>query len=132
MLRITISTTRIPSAMHAQDRMPIQFILRESSSWTTAELKGSFSGTLPTLGSAIPLDSSELTSKEDPPDSGPEETADEEETPPAVLRVLEEPDGRDEDGGGGVLAAGGGEAGEGAGEATEGTDVSLEERSRSG
>ena len=84
MLRTTISTTTIPSTMHAQDRMPIQFIRWEASVLLTTELSGLFSGTLPTLGSEIALDAAEL--EENSPELISEEGTDEEDD--ALARVF--------------------------------------------
>ena len=60
MLNTTIKTTRIPKPIHAHDKIPIQFSLREDSLFVTTESNGSVSETSPTLGSDISLDGCKL------------------------------------------------------------------------
>lgn len=91
MLSTTISTTRIPSAMHAHERMPSQFIRWVSAVLLTIELSGSFSGTLPTLGSEMPLDA--LEAEENPLELPSDEEGSDEETPVPVFTGFFELDG---------------------------------------
>jgi hypothetical protein len=58
LLSTTISTTRTPSAIHAQEIMPYKFICLTLFGLLATELSGSFSETLPTLGREISLDAS--------------------------------------------------------------------------